>query len=60
MSRSGWLYVLALALVALLTAISGIVSDFAAAQLPAWRPWVWPVFCLLGDTSGTGCGCTCR
>ena len=51
MSRSGWLYVLVLALLALLTAISGIVSDFAAAQPPAWldafRPWVWPGFCLL-------------
>jgi tetratricopeptide (TPR) repeat protein len=48
MRRSGWLYVLILALVILLTAVSGIVSDVVAAQLSFWlgplfRPWVWVV-----------------
>jgi tetratricopeptide (TPR) repeat protein len=51
MSRSGWLYVSVLALLVLLTTASGIVSDFATAQPPAWtepfRPWVWPIFALL-------------
>jgi tetratricopeptide (TPR) repeat protein len=51
MKQSSQLYVFVLASLALLTAISGIVSDVAAAQLPAWfepfRPWVWPVFGFL-------------
>jgi len=51
MRQSSRLYVSILVLLALLTAVSGIVSDVAAAELPAWfeplRPWVWPVFGLL-------------
>ena len=48
MSRSGWLYVLILSLIVLLTAVSSIVSDVVAGLLSCWlgplfRPWVWLV-----------------